>query len=131
MYLQENLYTACNTKVKEPPIMIAKIGSRFYCVQSQSMRSVMMFIRETIVNQMINLEAQCSPPQKNNVNLFNSVGYNYQYDQMSPTLNQNLNHKKSLSDCGDILSLSIEGENVTEHTFYYPQQQEEAQHSHS
>lgn len=36
--------------------MIAKVANKFFCVQSQPIRSVMMFIKENIINQLLNLK---------------------------------------------------------------------------
>lgn len=44
-YLQETLINACRTKVKQPPIMMARRGNEFFCVQKQTTRSLMMFIK--------------------------------------------------------------------------------------
>lgn len=55
-YLEENIITACSDKVSNPPIMIAKVANKFFCVQSQPIRSVMMFIKENIINQLLNLK---------------------------------------------------------------------------
>jgi hypothetical protein len=69
--------------------MLAKISNRYFCVQLQSTRSVMMFIRENIVNRLISLE------ETNGGDVVSKSEY-YQKGL-----------KKSLSDCGDVMQFDL------------------------
>lgn len=73
--------------------MAAKISNRFFCVQSQPTRSVMMFIKENIINQLLNFE-----DKKTNDDIF------FYSDGCEKV------HKKSLSDCGEIMPFKLVNE---------------------
>ena len=86
--------------------MLAQISKRYFCVQKQSTRNIISFIKENIVHHV----------QKHLQQLLNSENKIHYPTFENSKAGLRRPHKKSLSDCGDI-SLNFE-EEMRDKTFH-------------